>query len=223
MAHELRTPITTIYGGSKLFNDDSRRLPPAARDELMQNIAREADHLVRLVENLLLLARMEMGRQQPATYVSFDKVLADQKRDFARSQRSREVRVYNDAPDSEVFFEETGLGQVISNLFTNASKYSPEGEPIDVFVERVGDGIDVRICDRGPGVKPEELTLIFDSFYTIAQYFTRGCRQGHRIGRLSPPPGQRRRLDLGSGAARRRARGLLPPSVRAHFYGGPEI
>ncbi len=180
VSHELRTPIATIYGGARLLNDESRRLPDVARVELMKNIEQEADRLARLVENLLLLARMEMGRQQASRHISLDAVIDSQKADFARSQRGRELRVYNDSPDAEVFFDETSLGQVLSNLFSNAAKYSPAGEPIDLFVERSGEGIDLRVCDRGPGVKPEELSLIFDSFYRSPK--TSGEAAGKGIG-----------------------------------------
>lgn len=60
---------------------------------------------------------------------------------------------------------ETYLEQVIANLLENADKYSPPEQVVDLTVERQGDRVVFRVLDRGPGVAPEELSLIFDSFY----------------------------------------------------------
>src|SRR5205814_9485869 len=63
IAHELRTPVTTIFGASRLLNDPRRRIPEEAKEDLIENLDHEAERLVRLVENLLLLARSELGKR----------------------------------------------------------------------------------------------------------------------------------------------------------------
>jgi signal transduction histidine kinase len=165
VAHELRTPITTIFGGARLLNDPTRSLPDDARRELLANIEAEADKMVHLVENLLLLARVEMGRQPERAWTPIAAVVREACSDLRRSHPLREVRLNNGLGGIDVYSEQTSLRQVLYNLLSNAAKYAPQKEAIDVEVKQEGPWAAFHVLDRGPGVKPEELGLIFESFY----------------------------------------------------------
>jgi signal transduction histidine kinase len=165
VAHELRTPITTIFGGARLLNDPSRSLPADAREELLANIEAEADKMVHLVENLLLLARVEMGRQPERAWTPINAVVREACADLRRSHPQREVRLNNNLGGVDIYSEQTSLRQVLYNLLSNAAKYAPPNDVIDVEVKQEGPWAAFHVLDRGPGVKPEELGLIFESFY----------------------------------------------------------
>jgi len=165
VAHELRTPVASIYGGSRLLNDPGRTLPSEARQELMQNIEIEADRMATLVENLLLLARAELGREPDRSEVSLDDLLATAENDLARSYPLRDLHIENKLGAARISTDPTAIRQVLLNLLNNAAKYSPPDLPIDLRLDVRDDGLEFHVLDRGPGVKPEELNLIFESFY----------------------------------------------------------
>ncbi|HXH22247.1 MAG TPA: ATP-binding protein [Dehalococcoidia bacterium] len=165
VSHELRTPTTTIFGGARLLNDPSRDLPAEARAELLHNIEAEADKMVHLIENLLLLARVEMGREPERAEIVIDNLVQEACEDLQRSHPDRDVRVDNRLAGRLIRSDQTSLRQVLYNLLSNAAKYAPPQLPIEVRVEERGSAAEFHVLDRGPGVKPEELALIFESFY----------------------------------------------------------
>jgi signal transduction histidine kinase len=163
MSHELRTPVTTIIAGSRLLGRSTTLEPGDA--ELVDDIAFEANRLHRLIDDLLVLSRVERGNlilsAEPVHLGHLvDRVVAHEQRrwsetTFRMSGTSHEV----------IDGEETYVEQVLRNLLSNAAKYSPVGTEVDVVVERVGDEVIVRVLDQGSGVGSEELGDLFSLFY----------------------------------------------------------
>src|SRR5262249_13391530 len=113
----------------------------------------------------LAIARMELGREIPTEPVILG-ILVDKVAAAFRSRvPAREVTVLNEAGSVMVPAEPTYIEQVVQNLLSNADKYSPAGAPIDILVDRQVEEVRVAVRDRGAGIAPEELNLIFDSFY----------------------------------------------------------
>jgi two-component system, OmpR family, sensor histidine kinase KdpD len=148
-----------------LLNDPTKKLPPESREELLEHIEIESDRMSRLIENLLLLARLEMGREPEKSPVSLERLLEHAREDFKRSFANRELRVEKKSDPGTLASDETTLGQVVFNLLSNAAKYSPDDKSIELVIENEAEDVVFRILDRGPGVRPEELGLIFESFY----------------------------------------------------------
>ncbi len=165
IAHELRTPVTSIYGSARLLNDKGRILPDGARVELMDAIEVEADRLAQLVETLLLLARTELGRAPEKTPLSVEDVIGQARDDLLRGYPNHQVIVTVHCKVDRIWSDPAALRQVLFNLLSNAAKYAPADLPIEVVVDQADGCIDFHVMDRGPGVNPEELGLIFDSFY----------------------------------------------------------
>jgi signal transduction histidine kinase/HAMP domain-containing protein len=164
VSHELRTPITTIYGGARLLHVRRGRLTPEVIDDMIVSIAEESERLYRLVEDLLAIARTEMSQEVDREPVSLAGTLEQAASQFSRSrQRMVELHVPEDL--DPVLAEPTYLQQVVTNLLTNADKYSPADQPIEVDAERDGSMVRVRVMDRGPGVEESELGQIFERFY----------------------------------------------------------
>lgn len=162
MAHELKTPLSTIYGGLQTIASRGDRLPPAARDELLTDATAEAHRLVRLVDDLVVLSRLERGVEvdlsEPLMLSHIARAVVT-----AKVQHTRvaiDVTVPQGVPP--VRGEGPYVEQVLRNLITNALKYG--GPPYEVVLTAAADEVRVCVLDRGPGVPPEPERL-FDLYY----------------------------------------------------------
>ncbi len=169
-SHELRTPLTTIAGYTELAR---RRQDPAATETALAKVEEEAARMTALVEDLLLLARLDSGRPLAQEPVDLTRLLLEAVEDarvLAPDHRWR-LELPEDAVPIEVTGDQTGLHQVVTNLLTNARKYTPAGTTVTVAVR--DDGFEVR--DDGPGFPPELAPVAFERF-------SRGDASRHREG-----------------------------------------
>ncbi len=166
VSHELRTPITTIFGGTRVLSRRWRHMPPAARDALLGDVSSEADRLFRLVEDLLVLTRVErgsldVGDEPVGLRPVLERVLASER---ARAPEvTFEARVPPDLPSVEG--EDTYAEQVLRNLLGNAAKYGGPGSRVKVEASANGDDVVVRVLDEGPGFREDEAEQLFELFY----------------------------------------------------------
>jgi signal transduction histidine kinase len=165
VAHELRTPITTIFGSARLLNRPNSRFSEDERAELIQSIADESTRMASLVENLLLLSRLEVGAEVEKTPVAIGPVVERVVSSLKAASPRRVVNLSLGAEPGMLMAQQTYLEQILQNLLSNANKFSPMAEPLEVKVGQDGDEITFRVLDRGPGVEPAEITRLFDSFY----------------------------------------------------------
>jgi two-component system sensor histidine kinase KdpD len=165
MSHELRTPITTIYGGARMIRSRGERLDDDQKSRLIGDIEQEAERLYRMVEDLLALARVELG-QAPATEpLLIQRTIEKLAAAFTQRRAGRTVDLDIEEGLPPVSAQPVYVEQVLRNLLSNADKYSPADSPIDVRARRADGGVDVSVVDRGPGIAPEETELIFERFY----------------------------------------------------------
>ena len=165
VSHELRTPITTILAGSRLLR---RRLAEdEGAAELSGDIEVEAERLSRIVDDLLVLSRLERRHLTVGDDpVHLDHLLVR----VVRSEAARWPDHTFDIPSSPsrhvVLGEETYVEQVLRNLISNAAKYSPAGTAIRITIDDAPDGeVEVRVLDQGPGIAPGEVDELFSLFY----------------------------------------------------------
>ncbi|MFN8621249.1 MAG: GAF domain-containing protein [Chloroflexota bacterium] len=167
LSHELRTPVTSIYAAATVLGQPERGLPEDVRADILTDIVAESDRLYRLVEDLLVLARFDEGlelvREPSLLQRVVPSVVASEQPRWPRTRLVAEVD--RDLP--AVMGDETSIQQVVRNLVSNAAKYGPPGEPVDirVSVATAHDGVEVRVLDRGPGVAGPEAEAIFAPFY----------------------------------------------------------
>lgn len=165
LSHELRTPITAIYGGASVLGRSDANLDPGTRNEILKDVVEEANRLERLVEDLLVLARLDEGvevGQEPALLQHL--VPAVINRDWPDGE-GPPIRVEADAGLPPVTGDETSIQQVVHNLVSNAAKYSPGGSVVEVKVESGDDEVLVRVLDRGRGLSAVEASHVFEPFY----------------------------------------------------------
>ena len=166
ISHELRTPITTIYGLSKMLRSRAAKLPPEELEEAVADIEAEADRLHRLAEDLLVLSRAEGGSldvsREPIllSHISRRAVAAEEVR-WPTHRFVLEIT----AGVTPVLGEEIYVEQVIRNLLTNAAKYSEPDSEIDVILDQTEDAVLVRVLDSGIGIEPDDAGHLFDLFF----------------------------------------------------------
>jgi signal transduction histidine kinase len=166
ISHELRTPITTIYGLARILRQRGDSLDAAARTEAVADIEAESDRLYRLVEDLLVLSRAESGRveiePEPINLARLVGHIVE-----AETQRRPDRRFIISAPTRLPLIEAetTYVEQVLRNFLTNAVKYSEPPTPIEVVVAVDENDVVVRVLDRGIGIEPETADHAFDLFY----------------------------------------------------------
>jgi signal transduction histidine kinase len=165
ISHELRTPITTIFGGARLLRSRRRALPEESTDEMIASIEDEAERLYRLVEDLLAIARADLAAEVKREELPLTAAVEQIVRQFAARHPNRPIDLQADAQAPVVLAEATYLQQVVNNLISNADKYAEPGLAIVLKVEADDDEGIVRVLDRGPGVPPDEMDRIFESFY----------------------------------------------------------
>jgi signal transduction histidine kinase len=162
-SHELRTPAAVIYGDAGLLSRRYETLREPERKELLQDLLDESNRLTRTVENLLQVSRRDGRLQQEPLQV--ENIVTSAIRTLHRTHRRRRVRMRIEDDLPAVTASAFHLEQVIVNLLVNADKYSPARSTIDVRAQSRGHEILVSVEDRGPGVPPQELDLIFSKYY----------------------------------------------------------
>lgn len=165
VSHELRTPITTIVAGSRLLRRRLTGDPQAA--ELSDDIEVEADRLSRIVDDLLVLSRLERRHltvgDEP---VHLDHLLTRIVRSESARWPEHRIVVSPSTGSHVVIGDETYVEQVLRNLVSNAAKYSPIGSAVEIAIDDAPDGVvHVRVLDEGPGVALAEVDDLFSLFY----------------------------------------------------------
>jgi len=165
-SHELRTPLASIRGYAELSRRERDPVPPAVSHALAR-VESEALRMQGLVEDLLLLARLDSGRPLERRPVDLSLLAVDVVSDAHAA--SPDHRWELDLPDEpvEVVGDRARLHQVVANLLANARTHTPPGTTVVTAVQPDGDWVHVRVTDDGPGI-PESLVP------TVFERFTRG-------------------------------------------------
>jgi len=162
-SHELRTPLTSIRGYAEIFDRGARDRPEDLATS-MRHIRSEANRMSELVDDLLLLARLDRERPLAHEQVELTAVAAAAV-DAARVKAPDRLVTFAPPAPVVVVGDANRLRQVIDNLLANAINHTPGGTPIDVFVSAVGTTALVRVADHGPGIAPADRDHIFEPFH----------------------------------------------------------
>jgi signal transduction histidine kinase len=167
ISHELRTPLTSIRGYVELLRDDLPNAPLEQQDKFLAVVERNADRLLSLVNDLLLMAQIEVGKLD-LHYAETDLVsLAEECVVAARPvAEERQIEVTIDARARPLLSaDRPRLAQVLDNLLANALKFTPPGGQVEIRVMTEEDIALLEIRDTGMGISPEDLQHLFSSFF----------------------------------------------------------
>ena len=168
LAHELRGPLAPLKNGLQLLEmaaDD-----PSAQENTRNMMVRQLDHMVRLVDDLMDLSRINTGKIKlsldevdicdvVATAMETSRPLIDRNGHTLKVELAEEKLVVNGDRDR--------LVQVVANLLTNAAKYTPPGGMVDVVVKRKGEEVSIVVKDNGIGIAAEKISSVFDMFTQV--------------------------------------------------------
>ncbi|HEY2703588.1 MAG TPA: HAMP domain-containing sensor histidine kinase [Candidatus Dormibacteraeota bacterium] len=162
-SHELRTPLTSMRGYAELL----RRTTDMSAEDMtlaMRRIDEETQRMGILVDDLLLLARLDQGRPLESRPVDLEALVADACADARAADGGRPISTRVTAP-LVVAGDQMRLRQVLSNLLRNALVHTPAGTPIEVGLRRVDGSAVLEVVDHGPGIQAEHAGRIFERFY----------------------------------------------------------
>ena len=171
MSHELRTPLNAVLGFSDLLTEERYGPLNERQRRYVTHIHTGGKHLLRLINDILDLSKIEAGRLQLAiesvpVEASFAEVI-DTLRPLA-DNKSQSL-VVNTPPDLGVKADTTRFKQILMNLLGNAIKFTPKGGKIELTARRLGEVIRVEVRDSGPGIPVEEQERIFEAFHRLRQ------------------------------------------------------
>jgi signal transduction histidine kinase len=164
IAHELRTPLTVIAGYIESMADGVLAPTP----ERLAVIYAEIEHLQHLVGDLRTLTQADAGeltlhKQPVAARELLQRAQAAFEHRAAQEEIALEVQPNGQTPPIQV--DEIRMAQVLSNLLSNALRYTPAGGRIVLGAAASGDGVDLSVCDTGQGIAPADLPFVFNRFY----------------------------------------------------------
>jgi len=179
--HELRTPLTSIRGFAELHRQRGASATPEQTDELIGRIEDSATAMGLLVEDLLLLARLDQQRPLQQAPVNLVELAADVVIDARTRAPAREIEItgIGIAEGDPVVVTGDGprLRQILANLVNNALTHTPDGTPVTIgigFTDREGHRLAVmQVADTGPGLPPEQAARVFERFYRADSSRTR--------------------------------------------------
>lgn len=176
ISHELRTPLTAIKGAADIIS----RKSPDHSPQYMEIIKRNADHLTKLVVDFLDFSKIEDGQiELEYGEASFNEIIESAVKSFESESSAKSLSIICDADDAMFSFDSTRMFQVMTNLLSNAIRFSPEGGTIKITAEKLSDAMfRVSVADQGPGILEKFQKNIFRKFYQIKDAVSASFQKG---------------------------------------------
>jgi NtrC-family two-component system sensor histidine kinase KinB len=187
VSHELRTPLTGLRMAVYLLLEQNLGQLTSAQRELLETARDDTDRLLRILNDLLDLSRLEGGatplNRTPERVDGLLAAMTGEIRPLIEAAGQR-IEVSSAAGVDTVPVDRDRIRHVFINLLTNASKYSPEGSAITLYAEPAPDGfVKFGVRDHGPGIPPESLPHVFEKFYRVPGQTKKGAGLGLAIAR----------------------------------------
>ncbi len=163
-SHELRTPLTSIRGYAEMFRRGASNRPEDLASS-MRRIEEESARMGVLVDDLLLLARLDQGRPLERRPVDLTRVAADAVADARAVEPERSITLDTAGVGAVILGDELRLRQITANLLANARQHTPSTAAVRVGVRNGNGSVVLEVADEGPGLLPEEAAKVFERFY----------------------------------------------------------
>lgn len=168
ISHDLKTPLAAIMGSAGTLKDFHAALPEEARIDLLSTVIDESERLNRFISNLLDMTRLGSGTMEPNHALHFaGDIVGTALGRTAKITTGHRLRIDIPADLPMIRVDAVLFEQVLFNLIDNAAKYAPEDTTIEIRGWSDGQTVRLAVVDEGPGIPPEDLERIFDSFYRV--------------------------------------------------------
>jgi PAS domain S-box-containing protein len=176
VSHELRTPLAAIYGAALTLRRPDLELNDDLQGRLLQMVADESDRLAQIVNDVLLASHLDSGKLILQLETVDAAKVTESVVEAARTHLPDGVSLAFEAPKRlpQVAADEQQLRQVLMNLVDNAVKYSPDGGPVQIRLQRSPRAVRWAISDQGLGIPAGERRRVFEKFYRLDPNMTRG-------------------------------------------------
>jgi len=165
ISHDLRTPLSAITGAASTLLQEDIMIDQVSRLDLLQTIQEEAEHLNRIIKNVLDMTRLESGAITiNKEWQPLEEIVGVVLNRLGERLNDHPVTVKLPGNLPLIPFDGLLLEQVLMNLFDNAIKYAPKGTPLELSASEDFYTVTVALADRGPGIPPGEEEHIFDKF-----------------------------------------------------------
>jgi two-component system, OmpR family, sensor histidine kinase KdpD len=182
ISHDLRSPLASISGALDSVLADRELLDVRTQRELLEMAQSEAKRLNQLVQNLLDMTRLEGGTLHlNAEQCDIQDVIGTAINQLGEAARQRQINVDVPADLPLVPLDFVLIVQVVVNLLDNALKYSESAAPVQIEAQIAADQLQVRISDRGKGIREDDLKRVFDKFYRETSAGPQGAGLGLSI------------------------------------------
>jgi len=171
LSHDIRSPLSIVLGYTQMLREDSAERLDPDEQAMLAAIAEGGERILHLVENFLLASRLDVGKLDLVRgECDLQGLVRRVARFYERSARARGLRIELDLESAPcvVTASEEGLNRVLSNLVTNAIKYSPAGEPVTIRLRAAEKAVVLSVSDRGSGIAPEDQPRLFQRYSRIA-------------------------------------------------------
>lgn len=167
ISHDLRTPLTSISGNASNLLYNSEMIDEDSRKQLCKDIYDDSMWLIKLVENLLAITKIEDGKLNIQMNVELlDEIISEALKHVGIKPEEHTININYEEEIILVKVDARLMMQVIINIVDNAIKYTQKGSVIDIRTKKTEDKAIITIADNGPGISDEAKTQIFDMFYS---------------------------------------------------------
>lgn len=180
-SHELRTPLTAIRGFAELHRQGAV-VGEEKTAELVKRIEQESIRMSTLVEDLLLLARLDQSREMELAPVDLKTLINEAVASAKASGPNHPITLLMPSEDIFILGDSMRIHQVISNLLANARTHTPSGTAIEISLQANEDGVFIEVSDNGPGLSLLDQERIFERFYRADTSRTRSGGEGTGLG-----------------------------------------
>jgi two-component system sensor histidine kinase KdpD len=165
LSHDLRTPLTSIYGNASNLLSYDKDLLPEEREKIYSDILEDSGWLNPQFENMLSMTRLESSSDLHKTVESMEDVIEESLRHISPHP---DHKICFESSDQDLFaaMDPRLIMQVMVNLLNNAIKYTPAGSSVHVRMKQDSDMVCVEVADNGPGIPDEDKPHVFKLFYT---------------------------------------------------------
>jgi signal transduction histidine kinase len=184
MSHELRTPLNAITGFTEILELGIHGVVNPEQTKDLGRIKRAANYLLRLINDVLTVARLEGARPLHPISIAVNPVLAEVEGLCANQAKANGVTltVTPSEPEMVVTADAERFQQILLNLITNAIKFTPKGGRIAVTCDGGESMVHVRVQDTGVGVRVADIDRVFEAFVQIDRHLTKATQQGVGLG-----------------------------------------